>query len=185
MKIASRHRAGAAFVSAAVVVLAVVSGVAAVRGPSDAGERATVRERVVQGAPASDTQAATQAVTLAFEQWLDGSRPDLSLAVIEDAARLQPALAEAATTIPGLASYRGRVNAVAFTSATSAEVSYSVFAGRVLVRPDLTGIAVLVDGRWLVSSETVCNLLALNGIVCPQNPYVPSSEEEPVGQPLT
>ena len=55
------------------------------------------------------------------------------------------------------------------------EVTYSVFAGRVLIRPDLTGIAVLVDGRWLVSRETVCNLLALNGIACPQDPYVAGS----------
>ena len=94
--------------------------------------------------------------------------------MIEDAAQLQPALAEAAK-LPGVASYHGQVNSVDLTSPTSAEVSYSVFAGRVLVRPDLTGIAVLVDERWLVSRETVCNVLALNGIACPQDPYTPSS----------
>lgn len=175
MKIAPRHRAGAAIFSAVLVVLAVVAVAVAVRGPSGARETAAVPERAVHAPAASDPQDATQAVTLAFEQWLDGSRPDLSLAVIEDAARLQPALAEAAKTIPAVASYRGRVNSVAFTSASSAEVTYSLFAGRVLVRPDLTGIAVLVDGRWLVSRETVCNLLALNGIACPQDPYAASS----------
>lgn len=175
MKIAPRHRAATAVVSAVVVMLAVVAVTAAVSGPSDTREPAAVLERAVRAAAPNDPQDATQAVTLAFEQWLDGSRPDASLAVIEDAAQVRPALEEAVKRIPGLASYRGQVNSVAFTSDTSAEVNYSILAGRVLVRRDLTGIAVLVDGRWLVSRETVCNVLALNGIACPQDPYAPSS----------
>jgi len=171
---ALRHRAAAGIIAAGVVVVTVVAVGASVRGASS--ERSgTTRQRAVHAAPASDPQDATQAVTLAFEHWLDGSQPAASLAVIQDAARLQPALAEAAKTLPGLASYRGRVNSVQFTNSTSAEVNYSVLAGGALIRANLTGIAVLVDGRWLVSSETVCNLLALNGIACPQDPYVPRS----------
>ena len=173
MKTAPRHRF-VAVISAAVVVLVVVAVAAAVRGPSNDRNTETIAQRSVPATALSEPQDAKQVVTLVFEQWLDGSRPDLSLAVIQDAGQLPPALAEAAK-LPGVASYRGQVTSVDFTSATSAEVSYSVFAGRVLVRPDLTGIAVLVDGRWLVSRETVCNLLALNGIACPQDPYVPSS----------
>ena len=175
MNIALRHRAAAGIIAAVVVVVTVVAVAASVRGASSAQESGTIRQRPVHAAAANDPQDATQAVTLTFEQWLDGSHPDASLAVIQDAARLQPALAEAAKTLPGVESYRGRVNSVQFTNASSAEVDYSVFAGRVLVRANLTGIAVLVDGRWLVSSETVCNLLGLTGIACPQDPYVPQS----------
>jgi hypothetical protein len=171
---ALRRRAAAGVIAAVVVVVTVVAVGASVRGASTARERATAQQRSVHAAAPSEPQDATAAVTLAFEQWLDGSQPEASLAVIEDAARLQPALAEAAKKLPGVASYRGRVNSVHFTNSTSAEVNYSVLAGRVLIRANLTGIAVLVDGRWLVSSETVCNLLATNGIACPQDPYVPA-----------
>ena len=177
VNIALRHRAAAGIIAGVVVVVTVVAVGASVRGASSARESGTIRQRSVHAAATSDPQDATQAVTLAFEQWLDGSHPDASLAVIQDAARLQPALAEAAKTLPGVESYRGQVNSVQFTNSSSAEVNYSVFAGRVLIRANLTGIAVLVDGRWLVSSETVCNLLALNGIACPQDPYVPQSTQ--------
>lgn len=173
VNVALRHRAAAGIIAAVIVVVTVVAVAGSVRAPSSAGRSGSIPQRSVQAAAASDPLDATQAVTLAFEQWLDGSHPDASLAVIQDAARLQPALAEAVKTLPGVASYRGRVNSVHFTNSASAAVSYSVLAGRALIRANLTGIAVLVDGRWLVSSETVCNLLALNRIACPQDSYVP------------
>jgi hypothetical protein len=174
MNASLRRRAAAGVIAAVVIVVTVVAVNASVRSTSPGPARRPAPPQSVHTADSSEPQDATQAVTLAFEQWLDGSNPAASLAVIEDAARLQPALAEAAKTLPGVASYRGRVNSVHFTNATSAEVNYSVLAGGVLLRANLTGIAVFVDGRWLVSSETVCSLLALNGIACPQDPYVPS-----------
>jgi hypothetical protein len=175
MGVAGRHRAAAGVVAGLVVVAAVVAVVATVDIASSPRANETVHQRSVNAAAPPAPQDATQAVTLAFEQWLDGSNPEASLAVIEDAAQLQPVLTEAVKKIPGISSYRGRVSSVRFTSDTSAEVDYSLFANRVLIRPNLTGIAVLVDGRWLVSRETVCNLLALNGIACPQDPYVPAT----------
>src|SRR4051794_22179243 len=171
-----RHRAVAGFAAAVVVVVAAVGLAAAVGGTSSERGGGDARPSSVSAAvePTAPPDA-TLAVTQAFEQWLDGSNPAASLAVIEDAAELQPALAEAVKKLPGIASYRGSVSSVHFTSDTSAEVVYSLLANRVLIRADLTGIAVLVDGRWLVSRETVCNLLALNGIACPQDPYVPAA----------
>src|SRR4051794_3173146 len=106
MKIAHRHGAAAAVVSAVMVVLAAVAVAVAVSGPADTQEPAAVREPAVRAAAPNERQDATQAVTLAFEQWLDGSQPDASLAVIEDAAQLRPALEEAVKRIPGLTSYR-------------------------------------------------------------------------------
>jgi hypothetical protein len=172
-----RHRAATGFAAAAVIVVVAAVGVAAaVGGSSSARGGGNARPSSVAAAVGpTAAEEATLAVTQAFEQWLDGSNPEASLAVIEDAAELQPALAEAVKKIPGVASYRGRVSSVHFTSPTSAEVVYSLLANGVLIRVDLTGIAVLVDGRWLVSRETVCNLLALNGIACPQDPYVPTA----------
>jgi hypothetical protein len=170
MGVSVRHRA-AAIVGAIVVVVTVVAVAVAVQGGTGGSDRETVRERSVQAAAPVQQPDATQAVTLAFEQWLDGSNPEASRAVIEDAAELRPALDEAVKRIPGITSYRGRVNSVHFTSDTSAEVDYSLFAGGALIRPELTGVAVLVDGRWLASRETVCNLLAQNGIACPPDPY--------------
>jgi hypothetical protein len=175
---ALRRRAAAGIIAGVVVVVTVVAVGASVRVASTARESGTAQQGSVHAAAPSDAQDATQAVTLAFDLWLDGSQPEASLAVIEDAARLQPALAEAAKRLPFLALYRGRVNSVHFTNSTSAEVNYSILAGGALVRANLTGIAVLVDGRWLVSSETVCNLLATNGIACPQDPYVPLTRVE-------
>jgi hypothetical protein len=171
-----RHRAVAGFAAVVGVVVAAVGVAAAVGGTaSERGGGGARPSSVAAAVEPTAPQDATLAVTQAFEQWLDGSNPAASLAVIEDAAELQPPLAEAVKKLPGIASYRGRVSSVHFTSDTSAEVVYSLLANRVLIRADLTGIAVLVDGRWLVSRETVCNLLALNGIACPQDPYVPAA----------
>jgi hypothetical protein len=176
MGVGVRHRAVAGVVAGLVVVAAAVAVAVVARHDPSPGAGETVRRNELPGAAApTEPQDATQAVTLAFEQWLDGSNPAASRAVIEDAAELQPALDEAVKKIPGITSYRGHVNSVHFTSDTTAEVDYSLFVDRVLIRPNLIGTAVLVDGRWLVSRETVCNLLAANGIACPQDSYVPAA----------
>ena len=66
-----------------------------------------------------------------------------------------------------LAAYSGRVGTVRMTSERSATFDYDVLNGGSVVIPGQHGVAVLVDGHWKVSRDTVCALLAQGGISCP------------------
>jgi hypothetical protein len=61
---------------------------------------------------------------------------------------------------------------ITFLDAERAAVVYTLsFDGRMAPQTDL-GYAVLDDGRWKVSRETVCALIMRAGVTCP--PRVPS-----------
>jgi hypothetical protein len=117
-------------------------------------------------APAGSTAAAEQ-VTMAFIVWLDGANPDLSATAVERGEELRATFEEARKVIPFADRYSGRVSSVKFLDADTASVTYSIFANRVLVRPDLEGQATLVDGEWKVSRDTACAALEPSGVKCP------------------
>lgn len=54
-----------------------------------------------------------------------------------------------------------KVTKVEFTSATEANVTYSLLAKGVTVLPDAKGTAVEQDGTWKVSVKTLCGLVGL------------------------
>jgi hypothetical protein len=54
-----------------------------------------------------------------------------------------------------------QVTKVTLTSASQANVSYSILLAGQPALPNQTGIAVLEDGVWKVSAVTFCNLLSL------------------------
>ncbi|MFD2685882.1 hypothetical protein ACFS5L_13675 [Streptomyces phyllanthi] len=56
-----------------------------------------------------------------------------------------------------------RVTEVEFTSATGANVTYSLLMKGATVLPDSAGTAVEQDGTWKVSVKTLCGLVGLSG----------------------
>ncbi|MCX5608765.1 MULTISPECIES: hypothetical protein [unclassified Streptomyces] len=60
-----------------------------------------------------------------------------------------------------------KVTDVVFDSATEAQVTYDLLVRGVPVLPGSKGTAVLEDGVWKVSTETLCSLVGLSGNAAP------------------
>ena len=104
-----------------------------------------------------------------FQTWLNAGDRDAMDDVIEDYAAIGDAhrAGIAQHTAGDLALYSGRVEAVRALDDTHVSVTYTVLHGGRPAYANQAGIAVKVDGRWLVSRETVCALLGYGGISCP------------------
>ena len=134
----------------------------------DAAAAAALREAPDEPAPA-DVQPVdeftAEAITAAFETYLDGSIEDIELRI--DQAEHFPGMRDAARQmfedIGELgAAVRARVDAISRTSATTARVVYSILLNDQVIFDGRGGEAVLVDGRWFVSKATFCDLAALS-----------------------
>ncbi|WP_194915580.1 hypothetical protein [Catenulispora rubra] len=64
---------------------------------------------------------------------------------------------------PRVSQVSAAVTNVAFTSATTATVTYALSLQGTVVEPNATGKAVLQDGTWKVADSTLCGLVALTG----------------------
>ena len=101
--------------------------------------------------------------------WLHDHPDDETRAIVEDADALLPSIHEglAQHSASDLLKYSGTVSAIRVLDADHAEVDYILlFDGR----PQFgvrTGIAVRINGHWMVSRATECSLLSLGGIICP------------------
>ncbi len=63
----------------------------------------------------------------------------------------------------GTSSFSAKINNIAVTSSTQANVSYDViFQGQEVLK-DQKGQAVLVNNTWKISDSTLCSLLAMAG----------------------
>ena len=62
---------------------------------------------------------------------------------------------------------QAEVNKVEFTSATEANVTYTLTLKGATVMPDATGTAVEQDDVWKVSVKTLCGLVGLSGNASP------------------
>lgn len=106
-----------------------------------------------------------QAITTAFEVFFDGSIADAEARIdqIEDFAGMREAarLTFESSGDTG-AAVRGRVDSISRTSATTAEVAYSILLNDQVIFDGRIGQAVLAGGRWLVSRSTFCDLVALS-----------------------
>src|SRR3954469_1063938 len=62
-----------------------------------------------------------------------------------------------------------KVNVISFTSPTSANVTYALLNGTAPLLPNASGVAVYMDGKWLVSKASFCTLVQLgaNGKAVP------------------
>jgi hypothetical protein len=101
--------------------------------------------------------------------WLRNHPDDETRAIVEDADALLESIHQglAQHSASDLAKYSGTVSAIRMLDADHAEVDYILlFDGR----PQFgvrTGIAVRINGHWMVSRATECSLLSLGGITCP------------------
>ena len=101
--------------------------------------------------------------------WLRYHPDDETRSIVEDADALLPSIHEglAQHSASDLLKYSGTVSAIRMLDADHAEVDYILlFDGR----PQFgvrTGIAVRINGHWMVSRATECSLLSLGGITCP------------------
>ena len=118
-----------------------------------------------EGQPVDDVTA--QAITGAFETYMDGSIEDIELRI--DQAEDFPGMREAArlmfeATADVGAGVRAQVDSISRKSATAALIVYSILLNDQVVFDGREGEAVLVDGRWLVSKATFCDLAALSPV---------------------
>ena len=118
-----------------------------------------------EGQPVDDVTG--QAITAAFETYMDGSIEDMELRI--DQAEDFPGMRAAArlmfeATADVGAGVRARVDSISRKSATAALIIYSILLNDQVVFDGREGEAVLVDGRWLVSKATFCDLAALSPV---------------------
>jgi endonuclease/exonuclease/phosphatase family metal-dependent hydrolase len=104
---------------------------------------------------------AEAAITEAFTNLFDGSVTDVEvkLSSLESAAVLRPFFLESyEATRDVAAGIRVRIDAIEAIDATTAAVTYTLLLDGNAVLDHLPGEAVLVDGRWLVTLRTYCDV---------------------------
>ena len=110
-------------------------------------------------------EVTAEAITAAFETYLDGSIGDIELRIdqVEDFGGMREAVRQTFESVGEAgAAVRARVDSIARTSSTTAAVIYSIMLNDQVVFDGRAGEAVLIDGRWFVSKATFCDLLALS-----------------------
>jgi ABC-type glycerol-3-phosphate transport system substrate-binding protein len=108
-----------------------------------------------------DEQAAKQEIT---DTWVAFFNPQLSLdervTHLEDGEQLKPFVEQQAQILASQAS--AQVDEVTLNDDGTADVQFQILLAGQPVLPT-SGTAVLVDGKWLVSKATLCDLIALAG----------------------
>ena len=129
----------------------------------DAATTATVPAVTTTTAgPAASVDAETEAaITQAFTNLFDGSVTDVDvkLASLESGEELRPYFLESFEATQDIASrIRLQIDAIEAVDATTADVTYTLLLDGAAVLDHLPGQAVNVDGEWLVSLRTYCDV---------------------------
>jgi endonuclease/exonuclease/phosphatase family metal-dependent hydrolase len=101
------------------------------------------------------------AITTAFETLFNGDVTDIEekLSYLEDADLLREAFVARFEAVQDIAPLiRVRIDAIGAVDGDRAPVTYSLLLEEAVVLDHLPGEAVLVDGRWLVSRRTYCEV---------------------------
>jgi ABC-type glycerol-3-phosphate transport system substrate-binding protein len=111
-----------------------------------------------------DEEAATQEITDNWEAFFNNQLPlDQRVTYLEDGEELQPLVEQQAQILGEQASQAtAQVDNVTLNDDGTANVEFQILLSGQPVLPT-TGTAVLVDGKWLVSKTTLCDLIALAG----------------------
>lgn len=111
----------------------------------------------------------TEAIRAAFLGWIDAQPKDAIDAFVEDYASIRDAHRQgmAQHSPESLTRYSGRVDSITVVDDTHADVVYSILFDGIPQYGHRAGEAVKIDGTWMVTRATVCDLLALGGITCP------------------
>ncbi|CAL9322317.1 hypothetical protein SUDANB51_01730 [Streptomyces sp. enrichment culture] len=157
----------------AALVLALFPALAACGDDNGGGDGATpptpTAERTTS-APASapaDRAAAEAEIKQNWQKFFDPktSAQD-KVAVLENGDRMAPVLEAFSGDARG-GQVQAQVTKVEFTSATEADVTYTLTLKGATALPDASGTAVEQDGTWKVSAKTLCALVQLSGNASP------------------
>jgi hypothetical protein len=158
-------RSGRRLVLATVVVALLVAGCGDDDDGGDGGDDAATSTTQEESTTTTiDEQAAIEEITQA---WVAFFNPQLSLderiTHLEDGEQLRPFVEQQAQILGAQASQASaQVDEVTLNDDGTANVEFQILLAGQPVLPT-TGTAVLVDGRWLVSKATLCDLIALAG----------------------
>lgn len=103
----------------------------------------------------------------AFRAWISPGDLEQLIARIEDGEAIRDVIAESQTRVDNAATYEARIHAVRIVDPDHALVRFSMLRDATPLLEDLEGVAVRVDGRWLVSRATYCAIVAMGGTQCP------------------
>ncbi|MEW2397584.1 hypothetical protein [Streptomyces sp. NPDC046862] len=130
--------------------------------PTSTSAEATPSETPSATEP-SDPAAAEKEIRENWATFFDpGTSKQDRQAVLENGSLLGPLLDAFSGDQRGQ-DVEAKVTKVEFTSATEADVTYSLLLKGVTVLPDSKGTSVEQDGTWKVSVKTLCGLVGLSG----------------------
>jgi hypothetical protein len=155
-------RTGRRLVLATVVVALLAAGCGG--DDDDGGDDAGTTTTEESTTTTIDEQAAKQEIT---DTWVAFFNPQLSLdervTHLEDGEQLKPFVEQQAQILGAQASQASaQVDEVTLNDDGTADVQFQILLAGQPVLPT-SGTAVLVDGKWLVSKATLCDLIALAG----------------------
>lgn len=112
----------------------------------------------------ADIPAAHTEIVANWEKFFDNKSTVADrIPLLENADKLAETINQALAS-PMLKQVTAKVSAVAFESETRALVTYDILLNGAAAMSGSQGVAVLVDGKWLVSQESFCALVALGGV---------------------
>jgi hypothetical protein len=103
----------------------------------------------------------------AFHTWISPGDLEALISRIEDGEALRDVLAQSQTRVDPAASYEARVHEVRLVDPDHALVTFSLLRDGSPLLTNQQGVAVRIDGRWVVSRATFCAISAMGGIDCP------------------
>ena len=113
-------------------------------------------------APADQAKATTDITTAWTTFFHTGTKPAVAQQLLENGSKLGQAIKVAAQVQKkSKITEDAKVKGVAFTSPTSATVTYDLLSHGHVLLPGATGTAVLQGGQWKVSQSTFCTLVQL------------------------
>jgi hypothetical protein len=111
----------------------------------------------------ADPAKATAEITANWEEFFAPTTPEATAqSLLQNADKLQQALAIAAKAKASGNKTSAKVKGVTFTSPTEATVTYDLLVNGAVALAGSTGKAVLEGGTWKVSQVTFCTLVALS-----------------------
>ncbi|MET9765025.1 hypothetical protein ABZ016_39150 [Streptomyces sp. NPDC006372] len=157
--------AGRGTAIAAALVLAVAPVLAACSDDSGGGSTSTPPTPTTS-APASapaDRAAAESQIKQNWQKFFDpNTSTEDKLAVLENGERMAPVLKAFSGDARG-GQVEAKVTKVQFTSATEADVTYTLTLKGATALPNASGTSVEQDGTWKVSVKTLCSLVQMSG----------------------
>ncbi|WP_406860026.1 hypothetical protein ABZO31_06380 [Streptomyces sp. HUAS MG47] len=156
----------AALAAAAVLVVTPVAAACSDNGGGNGGDASPTPTRTQTNQP-DDPAAAKAEITKNWTAFFDAQTPvDERVRVLENGEQMRPVLTAFAAD-PNAARASAKVNAIAFTSADKAAVTYDLLISGTPAVPDSKGTSVLQDGVWKVSVQTLCALVNQSGNAVP------------------